>query len=277
MAKIIVVTNFSESSRNALEYACQFLNNPTTSVLLLNIFSFPGSLTGDAIAIAAMSETIANDERKLQEEYEWVRSNYPEINIQAEMVTGVFLDELYAKAVEENTVLVIMGAGGNYTELLSWDSNIVDAFIDLNIPVLVIPSTVSYQPVKKIAFALNYYRKNLQAPVSMIKRLVHFTNAHLYVINVVSPQEIIDETAKEYKRKLQENLSELAPTYHEPEFKNIFTAIDKFTAEENIDMLIVIPTRHGLWHKIFQQDHTKGLVNLNHVPVLSLRQERNFL
>src|SRR5678815_3984834 len=197
MAKIIVVTNFSESSRNALEYACQFLNNPTTSVLLLNIFSFPGSLTGDAIAIAAMSETIANDEIKLQEEYEWVRSTYPEINIQAEMVTGVFLDELYAKAVEENTVLIIMGADGNYTELLSWDSNIVDAFIDLNIPVLVIPSTVSYRPVKKIAFALNYYRKNLQAPVSMIKRLVHFTNAHLYVINVVSPQEIIDETAKE--------------------------------------------------------------------------------
>jgi len=277
MAKIIVVTNFSESSRNALEYACQFLNNPTTSVLLLNIFSFPGLVTSDGIAIAALSETIANDERKLQEEYEWVKSNYPEINIQAEMVTGVFLDELYAKAVEENTVLIIMGAGGNYTELLSWDSNIVDAFIDLNIPVLVIPSTVSYQPIKKIAFALNYYRKNLQAPVSMIHRLVHFTKAQLYVINVVSPEEIVDEKAKEYKRIIQESLAELAPTYHEPEFRNIFTALDKFTAEENIDMLIVIPTRHGLWHKIFQQDHTKGLVNLNHVPVLSLRQERDFI
>ena len=277
MAKIIVVTNFSDSSRNALEYACKFLDNPTTSVLLLNIFSFPGSLTGDAIAIAAMSETIANDERKLQEEYEWVRSAYPEINIHAEMVTGVFLDELYAKAVEENTVLIIMGADGNYTELLSWDSNIVDAFIDLNIPVLVIPSTVSYHPVKKIAFALNYYRKNLEMPVSMIKRLVHFTNAQLSVINVVSPEEIIDETAKDHKRVLQESLAELSPVYLEPEFKNLFTAIDNFTAEENIDMLIVIPTRHGLWYNLYQQDHTKGLVNLNHIPVLSLRQGREFI
>ncbi|HEX5150274.1 MAG TPA: universal stress protein [Parafilimonas sp.] len=277
MAKIIVVTNFSASSRNALEYACEFLHNPTTSVLLLNIFSFPASLTGDAIAIAAMSETLMNDERKLKQEYEWVKNNYPEINIKAEMVAGVFIDELYAKAVEENTSLIILGADGRYNELLAWDVNIVDAFIDLNIPVLVVPSTIGYRPVKKIAFALNYYRKNLQTPVSMIKRLVHFTNAQLYVINVVSPQETIDETAKEYKKVLQENLAELSPTYHEPEFKNIFTAIDKFTAEENIDMLIVIPARHGLWHKIFQQDHTKGLVNLNHVPVLSLRQERDFL
>jgi hypothetical protein len=277
MAKIIVVTNFSDSSRNALEYACKFLHSPTTSVLLLNIFSFPGLITGDAIAIAAMSETIANDERRLQEEYEWVRSAYTEINIQAEMVTGVFLDELYAKAIEENTVMIIMGADGNYSDLLSWDTNTVDAFIDLHIPVLIIPSTVSFRPVKKIAFAINYYRKNLQMPITVIKRLVHFTKAQLYVINVVSPEEAIDEKAKSYKQALQESLAELSPVYYEPEFRNVFSAIDTFTAVENIDMLTVIPARHGLWHNIFQQNHTKGLVNLNHVPVLSLRQGGDFI
>jgi hypothetical protein len=277
MAKVIVVTNFSDSSLNALEYACRFLHNPSTNVLLLNIFSFPGSLSGDAIAIAAMSETIANDERKLQEEYEWVKANYPEINIRAEMVTGVFLEELYSKAVEEETALIIMGAGGHYTELLSWDTNIVDAFIDLDIPVLIIPSTANYKPVQKIAFALNYYRSNLQTPVSMIKRLVNFTKAKLYVINVVSPAEVIDDTAKNHKQAVEEGLAELLPVYYEPEFKNIFSSIDNFTAHENIDMLIVIPARHGLWHKIFQHDHTKGLINLNHIPVLSLRREREFI
>ena len=277
MAKIIVVTNFSDSSRNALEYACKFLQNPTTSVLLLNIFSFPGMITNDAIAIAAMSETIDNDERRLKEEYEWVRSAYPEINIKAEMVTGVFLDELYAKTVEENTRMIIMGADGHYSDLLSWDTNIVDAFIDLHIPVLIVPSTVSFRPVKKIAFAFNYYRKNLEMPVAMIKRLVHFTKAQLYVINVVSPQEVIDEKAKSYKQELQESLAELSPVYYEPGFRNIFSTIDTFTASESIDMLTVIPARHGLWHNIFQQDHTKGLVYLNHVPVLSLRQGRDFI
>ncbi|MFT4153913.1 universal stress protein [Parafilimonas sp.] len=277
MAKIIVVTNFSASSRNALEYACRFLHNQETSVLLLNIFSFPASLTGDAIAVAAMSETLLNDERKLQQEYEWVKNNYPEINIQAEMVTGVFIDELYIKAKQENASLIIMGADGRYNELLAWDANIVDAFIDLYIPVLVVPSTISYRPVQKIAFAVNYYRRNLQMPAAMIKRLIHFTKAQLYVISVVSPNEIIDEAALGYKKAVQDNLAEVSPVYFEPEFKNIFSAIDKFTAEENIDMLLVIPARHGLWHKVFQQDHTKGIVNLNHLPVLSLKQEREFI
>ncbi len=277
MAKVIIVTNFSDSSRNALEYACKFLYNPTTSVLLLNIFSFPGSFTGDGIAIAGMSETIANDERKLQEEYEWVRSTYPEINMQTEMVTGIFLDELYAKAVEEETALIIMGADGNYADLLSWDTNIIDAFVDLNIPVLVIPAKANYRPVQKLAFAVNYYRSNLHTPLSMIRRLVQFTKAKLYVINVVSPAEIIDEEAKTNKRILKENLAEVSPHYYEPEFKNIFTAIDNFTAEENIDMLLVIPARHGIWYNIFKQNHTRGLVNLNHIPVLSLHQGKDFI
>ena len=277
MAKIILVTNFSASSRNALDYACKFLHNPTTSVVLLNIFSFPASLAGDAIAIAAMSETLLHDERKLQQEYEWVKNNYPGINIEAEMVTGVFIDELYARAKEENASAIIMGADGHYNELLAWDVNIVDAFIDMHIPVLVVPSTISYRPIKKIAFAVNYYRKNLQMPLAMIKRLIQFTKAQLYVINVVSPKEVIDEVALGYKKNVQEDLAELSPVYFEPEFKNIFTAIDQFTAEEAIDMLLVIPTRHGLWHKIFQQDHTTGIVNLNQIPVLSLRQETDFL
>jgi nucleotide-binding universal stress UspA family protein len=277
MSTVIVITNFSASSRNALDYTCAFLHNPQTEVLLLNIYSFPGLFSNDALALAAMSETIANDERKLQQEMEWVKTNYPDINIRTEMVSGAFMETLRQKEKEEQIALVVMGAGGNYADLLSWDVNIINAFVDLITPVLVIPASVQYRPVQRIAFAVNYYRKNLQAPIAKIKRLAHYTKAQLYVINVVAPTEVIDEAAENSKRQLQQELAELSPEYFEPAFPNIFTAIDNFTAEKNIDMLIVIPTRHGIWYNIFQQSHTKGLVYLNHIPVLSLRQQGSFI
>jgi hypothetical protein len=245
--------------------------------LLLNIYGFPGLFSNDAMALAAMSETIANDERKLQGEYEWAKANYPEINIRTEMVTGAFMEELRLKEQEEQPSLVVMGAGGNYADLLSWDVNIIDAFVDLITPVLVIPSTMKFRPVQRIAFAVNYYRKNLEAPVAKIKRLIQYTQAQLYIINVVAPTEIIDEEALNSKQQLQEEFAELSPEYFEPAFANIFSAIDGFTQEKNIDILIVIPTRHGIWYNIFQQSHTKGLVYLNHIPVLSLRQQGQFI
>src|SRR5215831_13201578 len=134
--------------------------------------------------IAAMSETIADDERCLEREYEWVKENYPDVNIEREMLCGTFMDELQNIASDDEASLIVMGAGGNYNDLLSWDANIINAFVDLQTPVLIIPSNVKYHPIRKVAFACNYYRKDLQRPASLIKRLIQFTNAKLYVIHV---------------------------------------------------------------------------------------------
>jgi len=277
MRTIVVVTNFSDSSRNALDYTCSFLGHTGVRILLLNIFSFPGALTSDAISVAAMSEIITADGQKLAGEYKWVKENYPEVNIETEMVTGNFMKELLQKTNDEDVALVVMGASGKYNDLLSWDANIIDAFVDLKTPVLIIPLKIKYHSIKKVAFACNYYRKDLQTPVSLIKRLVQFTNSKLYIINVVAPSEIVNEESLNNKHLLQQSLADIAPVYYEPAFNNLIAAIDDFTAAENIDMLIVIPGRQGIWHNIFKQQHTKGLVYLNHIPVMSLYKESNFI
>lgn len=277
MATVIVVTNFSASSRNALEYTCLFLNNPTSRVLLLNIFSFPASITNEGLALAGMSETMANDEQRLQQEYDWVRSHFPHINIDTDIRAGNFFDELSKRAAEEDTALIVMGAEGNYTDLLSWDANIINSFIDLPIPVLVIPAHVHYKPIRKIAFACNYFRKELEVPVRMARKLTAFTHAQLFIIHVHAPDEKVTAAGLHNKEILQQSLADLSPVYYEPEFAKVITAIDGFIKEENIDLLLVIPTRHGIWYNIFQRSHTKGLVYLNQIPVLSLRAGVEFI
>lgn len=277
MSTVIVVTNFSSASRNALDYTCSLLQKSQARVLLLNIYAFPGSITGDAIAVAAMGEIIDHDASLLDEEYKWVQERYPSITIDTEMVTGIFHEELRKAVIESNAVMVVMGAHGNYTNLLAWDANVINSFIDLPVPMLVIPAQVQFRSVNKIAFACNYYRKNLQVPVSVIRKLVRYTGAALYVINVVAPNEAITEEALQNKDVLKESLADLNPVYFEPEFSNVIKAIDNFTEEENIDLLLVIPTRHGIWYNIFQKSHTKGLVYLNHIPILSVRQQEEFI
>jgi nucleotide-binding universal stress UspA family protein len=277
MATAIVVTNFSQSSRNALDYTCAFLGQSGIRILLFNIFSFPALLTSDAISVAAMNQIIDDDEVLLKQEYEWVRENYPEVNIEVEMVTGNFMEELQERANDEEVALIVLGAGGKYNDLLSWDANIIDAFIDLSAPTLVVPSQISYHPIKRVAFACNYYRKDLQTPVALIKRLIEFTKAKLYVINVVNPSEEVKKDALRNKEILRESLSDIDPVYYEPAYSKVITAIDDFTAEENIDLLIVMPGRHGIWYDIFTERHTKGLVYLNHIPLLGLYREGTFI
>jgi len=277
MSTVIVITNFSAASRNALDYTCAFLNNPETRVLLLNIFTFPASYSNDGVSMAAVSETIANDEQLLKEEYHWVKSAYPSIKIETEITTGIFLEALEEKVEEENASLIVMGASGDYTDLLSWDTNIINAFIDFYVPVLVIPAHVHFRKINNIAFAINYYRKSMETPISMIKRLIHFTKAALHVIHVAPPGEPVDETARDNKRMLKENLQDVNPSYYEPAYVNVIAAIDSFIRDRNVDLLIVIPHRNGIWHNIFHERHTKGLVNVSQIPVLALHKERAFI
>ena len=277
MSTVIVITNFSAASRNALDYTCAFLNNADTRLLLLNIFTFPASYSNDGVSMAAVSETIAMDEQLLNKEYQWVRATYPTINIETEITTGTFLEALEEKTTEENASLIVMGASGDYTDLLSWDANIINAFIDFYVPVLVIPSHVHFKKIDHVAFAINYYHKNMEAPASMIKRLIHFTKAALHVIHVAPPDEPVDGVAQENKHTLKENLKDISPSYYEPAYVNVIGAIDSFIRDQNIDLLIVLPHRKGIWHNIFHESHTKGLVNLNQIPVLALHRERAFI
>ena len=148
--------------------------------------------------------------------------------------------------------MIVMGGAGNYNDFFSSDVKVVDAFIDLKTPVWVIPSHVSYRPIKKNAFACNNYRKNLQTPVSLLRRLVQLTNAILYVIHVVHPSEFINKEAQKIRDLLQRSLTDLSPVYYEPAFDNVFNAKDHFTEEENIDFHLVIPGRPGYGIKFFK-------------------------
>jgi hypothetical protein len=224
-----------------------------------------------------MSEIMLGDEERLEREYRWAKETYPKVDLERSMVSGLFLEELQTIAAEEEASVIVMGASGNYADLLSWDRNIIDAFVDFQIPVLIVPSQAQYRPVQKIGFACNYYRKNLETPITKIKRLVQFTGANLFVIHVGQPSETLDEEAKKNKQLLQENLADVKPVYYEPSYANVISTIDKFTENEKIDLLIVIPSRHGIWQNIFEKQYTKGLVYLNRIPVLSLYREGVFI
>src|SRR5689334_8913871 len=100
MSTVLVVTNFSDAARNALSYTCSLLQNTQARIVLLNIYAFPGNMTGDAIAVAAMGEIIEHDAALLEQEYQWVQTNYPAIQIDTEMVTGIFQEELHQKVIE---------------------------------------------------------------------------------------------------------------------------------------------------------------------------------
>ena len=274
MPTIIVCTNFSKTSRNALTYACSLINSKKNKeafdILLLHIFTIPPNYSGDGIALVTINNSLIYVEEDLHEELEWVHEEYPTINVIGKVTTGRLLEGLEEEIQEMNASLVIIGAGGHYGDLWSWDNSILTALRDLSVPILTIPPNVTFSPLQNIAFACNLKNVNRYTPFNALKKIIQFTEAKLHVVYVAGDEVKKDPSEAQNELFVHDQLDELSPVYHTLYESEVVGAIGRFVENEHIQLLLVIPRKHGIWDSLFHKSYTKELSRLNRLPIMAL-------
>ncbi len=274
MPTIIVCTNFSKTSRNALSYACSLINSKTNKeaidILLLHVFIIPPNYSGDGIALPTINNSLTYAEEDLDEELAWVHDEYPGINVTGKITTGHLLEGLEEEIREMQASMVIIGAGGHYGDLWSWDSTILNALRDLSVPILTIPPNVTFTPLQNIAFACNLKNVSMHTPFNALKKIIRFTDAKLHVVYVTG-NEIKKESAEAQNELfVHTQLQDLSPVYHTLYESEVVSAIGRFVEDQQIQLLLVIPKRHGIWASLFHKSYTKELGRLNRLPIMAL-------
>ena len=267
---IVVVTNFSASSANALSYACKFARDYELNILLAHIYSIPPSYAAEGLSITTINDAIIADDSRLLDELAIIRHKYPHLHIEAKMITGNFLESLDEIKREVDPALFIIGAVGQYADLWQWDEDWLTALTTVSSPVMVIPQHIAYSPISRIAFAADDNEVQLPDQASAIKKLVRLSNAGFYVVHVSAPY--VGGLKKEYVGTYKEVFMDLKPQYHNIENKSVIIGLAEFIQQHQIDLLIVVPHKHGLWHSLFNKSYTKQLALLNHLPVLAIHE-----
>lgn len=271
MSSILVVTNFTASSRNALEYACGFMQGKQVKIILLRVFSFSSGFAGEGVSMAALTEVSEADERMLQEEKERVQALFPDTQLETRLVSGQFIEALEEEIATEEARLVVMGMEADYNDLLSWDNHIIDAFIDLPVPVLMVPAALHFAGMAQIAFACNYKSEDLAGPVQTLRRLLQRTGARLHFVHINRNNAPLQEEELEWKARWQNELVEENVLFAELEGSDVVAALDTFCKSKAIDLLAIRPHRAGVWTNIFGSSNTRAIAHMNQLPVLALR------
>jgi len=267
---IIVTTDFSTSSRNALEYACGIIGNAPYKLLLVHIFTMPVNYTSDGIALAAIRDTFDIAEDRLTREVSWVHKQYPAIEISSKAVTGGLVASLKEEIVAQPTEIVVMGAANDYDNLWEWDSELLSALTNLPIPVLLIPKQIKFTRIQNIGFACDYRNVYIPQQIAFIKWLTSYTHAQLHIVHITRAKLENEDVQRKNEGMLQEALAEVAPKYYTIEDPHVIDAAAQFVKDHKLDFLIVIPHKHDVWYSIFHQSHTKQLARLNGMPILAL-------
>ncbi len=272
MKKIIAATDFSAAATNAAEYATDMARTVNAGIILLYVY-LPPAIFGEAPLPDNSEAVIREAEAELDRLKDRLTArSQAEVLVETIIRHGAFFTELKDVCNSSKPYTVVMGSQGTTAaERLFLGGHADYATRHLEWPVITVPEGVGFSSIKKIGLACDFDKVIEITPVDEIKLLVNDFNAELHVVNTGKKKLFNPETVFG-SGMLQEMLHELKPAYHIITSENTDDGIMEFAEKNEIDLLIVLPKRHGFLDRLLHRSHTKQLVLHSHVPVMALHQ-----
>jgi nucleotide-binding universal stress UspA family protein len=270
MKTILVASDFSSAALNAANYAADMALAINADILLLHVYHIPVTYS-EIPAVVSPNDLMQDAERNINDLKErLIRKTNSKLNITTEVRMGLFFEELKSVCERINPYAVVMGSQGTTAaERFLFGSHTVYAMKHLVWPLLTVPPQVKFSSIKKIGLACDFNKVVDTTPVDEIKTLVNDFHAELHILNTGKKEVFKPELVFE-SGLLQEMLVALKPAYHFITSENTDEGIMDFAGKNDIDLLVVLPKRHGLLEKLIHKSHTKQLVLHSHVPVMAL-------
>lgn len=276
MKTIIAPTDFSPVAANAVNFAADMAVALDANLLLFNVYNIPVAYGEVPVALVSVEEI----KKKSEDELETLKRNIlhvasGKLKVYTESKMGNTVDELEALCKEIQPLAVVMGAKGKSgLENVLFGSTALGAIRHITSPVICVPSGKEYgDGIKKIGFACDFKQVAETIPAASIRDLVKEFDAELHIINVDHDDKNVDEDTTTESSALHAMFDELNPQYHFIDHPDVEEGINQFAEENNLDLIIAIPKKHGLLEGLFRSSNTKKLVFHSHIPVMCVHEE----
>jgi nucleotide-binding universal stress UspA family protein len=271
MKTILVPTDFSSASRNAEEYAIWFAKAMNTKVKLLHVYrehipAFVDTEPGDF----SHTEVYINNEKDLFKEIDYLNGKFS-MEVDGDLKIGGRSDSIQKVADEINAGLIVMGMPAR-DKIKGKSSTILKTIRKSRIPVLIVPGTAAYKPIKNVVIAVDFNEMTTSASFTPLLEMVQKFDASLKVIHVEKPGEEMRSSEVPEKLQLAESLAAFTYEFDRLEFDDTDLAIESFLEAHATDLLVVLAHHHSLFERLFGNTHTKKLSADVSIPVLVLRE-----
>lgn len=274
MKKILLPTDFSENSWNAVKYALELYKDFKCNFTLLHTYTpliyqveYLQASTVQLQVLEAVKET---SEKKLDNLINKIHSEFNNPNhtftqISAFNTLTEEIKQLFDGQVMEMIIMGTKGATG-LKEVL-FGSNTVHVLKNAKCPVLAIPSNFSFDVPTEILFPSDYdidFKEKHVQPILDIASKYHST------INVLNATYGYDLTERqEFNRsKLEQYFYKVSHKFHNVSNQAVPEAIAKFQSNVNINLLAMINNKHTFFENLFFKSNIKQIGFHLNIPFL---------
>lgn len=276
MKTIIIPTDFSPASVNAMHYGVDMAQSINADVLLLNVYQVPVPIAEVPVVLISIDELKQGAEEqmaRLKKQVEHMTMG--KIKIQVEARLGNTIDELKEVCNRVQPFAVVMGTrGSSGIERALFGSTALSAVRHLTWPVITIPPGKTFgEGIKKIGLACDFREVVTNTPAELLKNFIREFGAGLHVLNVEYKDNYEIPETEEQTLLLHTLLKDLNPVYDYIQHADIEAGISEFAEKHNFDLIVVIPKKHKLLEGIFKPATTKQFLFRSHIPVMCVHSE----
>ncbi len=179
MKNILLPTDFSENSLNAIDYALEFYKDQSCTFYVLNVQKSSDFLSADLVTAApeaSVYEAIANDNKKqlkkLIKKYRlhFVNEDY---NFKSIFDFDNLVNAINETLEAHNIDLIIMGTNGSTSarEIL-FGSNTLRVIRNIKCPVLIIPEEYKFSKIENLLFSTFRSEDFSSTGISILKEII---------------------------------------------------------------------------------------------------------
>lgn len=275
MKHILLPTDFSDNSWNAIKYAIKLFKNEACVFHLLNTYTpiiynveyvlgYPAQFgLGDAIRNTS--------QENLKELVGKIAEEFPN-NLNHKFETLARFDTLISGIKEfmskHTTHVIVMGTqGATGAKEVLFGSNTVHVFKEIKCPVIAIPSGFEYENPHEVLFPTDLGVNYKVTQLGLLKEIAESHNSRINAMHVSTGYELTESQISN-KLELESMFKNISFLFHELKSMDVTDAINQFQIKTKINLLAMINNKHSFFENLFFQSKLKQIGFHLNIPFL---------
>jgi nucleotide-binding universal stress UspA family protein len=279
MKNILIPTDFSENSLNAITYAQEFFKYTTCNFYIMHvtkIFNYAGGETPIIPSAETIELTLLKDVKiKLKNLVERVKSLHIDSKHNFIPISSYdyFIDAVRNEVVEKKINLIVMGTkGASGLKEVIVGSNTGDVITRVKTPLLAVPEKAKFTPPKEIAFPTDYNVFYQTKILNDISEFMQMYNSRIRILHVARKDEELSKFQKENKEYLNDFFADYDHGFYKVTNKKVEAGVQCFVESRNINMIVMVAKNLNLFQQILFKPTVEEVSYHTHVPFLVLHE-----
>lgn len=280
MKTILLPTDFSDNSWNAIKYAIDFFKDSSCMFYILHVNKLSNLVAIDKPYIIdqnIIEETFVKPaEVKLKSIISKIHS-LP-LNKKHQFFTltdhNLFIDSIRQHVNDLNIDLIVMGTkGAEGLKKLIVGSNTADVITKVKCTTLAVPENANYVPPREIAFPTDFSMEHPTQTLRGLSDIILSNKAAIRFLHISKRKDaVLNDDQEQNKLILANYFKDFEHTFHFLKSDRIEEAVQCFTDSRAIDMIIMVAKNQNYFQRILFRPKVETISYHTDIPFLVIHE-----